>query len=166
MFENFENFHHVVNMDNLFNSLNFTVEAETFKTKVLSQGILQKSNHGALPCIYQEELKGKATKRARGTVKAAVLMGDQCVSGIMVAFIIYQKPFYKISNVAREITWVKVLKKVWSDHLQKRVVMNFLCFCISDDYNFGMNDNNIADQLHLQYQMMRFSCNNKWWWTL
>ncbi len=76
MFENFENFHHVVNMDNLFNSVNFTIEAATCKTKVLTQGILQKSNCGAPPCVYQEELKGKAAERARGTANAAVLMGE------------------------------------------------------------------------------------------
>ncbi len=76
MFENFENFHHVVNMGNLFNSVNFTIKAVTCKTKGLAQGVLQKSNHGAPPCIYQEELKGKAAERARGTANAAVLMGE------------------------------------------------------------------------------------------
>mmetsp|Transcript_31412 Transcript_31412/g.64718 ORF Transcript_31412/g.64718 Transcript_31412/m.64718 type:complete len:194 (-) Transcript_31412:36-617(-) len=29
-----------------------------------------------------------------------------------------------------------------------------------------MNDNGIADQLRLQYRLMRFSCNFKWWWSL
>lgn len=28
-----------------------------------------------------------------------------------------------------------------------------------------MNNNNIMDQLPLQYHMMRFSHNNKWWWV-
>lgn len=115
-------------MDNLFNSVNFIIEAATCKTKVLTQGVLWKSKHGALPCLYQEELKGKAAERARGTTKAAVLMGDQCISGILVASIFDQKLFYMILNVMREITWVKVSKKMWSDHLQKTVLMNFLHF--------------------------------------
>ena len=29
-----------------------------------------------------------------------------------------------------------------------------------------MNDNDIANQLRLQYRMMRFTCNTKWWWAL
>ncbi len=29
-----------------------------------------------------------------------------------------------------------------------------------------MNDNDIADQLRLVYQIMRFQRNNKWWWAL
>ncbi len=29
-----------------------------------------------------------------------------------------------------------------------------------------MNDNDKANQLRLQYHMMRFSQNNKWWWAL
>mmetsp|Transcript_23196 Transcript_23196/g.47400 ORF Transcript_23196/g.47400 Transcript_23196/m.47400 type:complete len:93 (-) Transcript_23196:469-747(-) len=71
-----------------------------------------------------------------------------------------------ITNVAKEITWVEVSKKVWSDQLRKNLDMKFLRFCISHDYNHKMNDNDIADQLRLQYWMMRFSRNNKWWWAL
>jgi len=88
------------------------------------------------------------------------------VNGLVVASVFDQKPFYMITNVAKEITWVAVSKKVWSDQLRKNLEMKFLRFCISHDYNHEMNDNDIADQLRLQYRMMRFSRNNKWWWAL
>ena len=63
-------------MYNLFNSVLFTVAAENCKTKLMTQGVLQKSGRGAPPCIMQEEVKGKAAKAIRGTVKAAVLKGN------------------------------------------------------------------------------------------
>ena len=37
---------------------------------------------------------------------------------------------------------------------------------MSHNYNHQMNDNDIADQLCLVYQLMRFSRNQKWWWAL
>ncbi len=99
-------------------------------------------------------------------MKASVLMGDPWVKGLVVASVFDHKPFYMITNVAMEITWVEVSKKFWSDQLHENLDMKFLCFCISHDYNHKMNDNDIADQLRLQYQMMCFSRNNKWWWAL
>ena len=63
-------------MDNLFNSVLFTVAAANCKTKVNTQGVLQKSGQGAPPCVMQEEVKGKAAEAIHGTVKAAVLKGD------------------------------------------------------------------------------------------
>ncbi len=153
-------------MDNLFNSVNFTVAAATCKTQVLTQGVLRKHNWGAPPCILQDDKTGKAANDARGTVKAAVLKGDPRVHGIIVASVYDQKPFYMITNVAREITWNEVTKKVWSDQLRKNIEMKFLRFCISHNYNFEMNDNDIADQLRLQYQLMQFCRNVKWWWAL
>ncbi len=71
-----------------------------------------------------------------------------------------------ITNVTREIMWNEVTKKVWSDQLCKNIEMKFLHFCISHNYNFEMNDNDIADQQQLQYWLMRFCCNVKWWWAL
>ncbi len=62
-----------------------------------------------------------------------------------------KKPFYLFINVAREITWNEVTKKVWSDQMCKNIKMKFLCFCIPHNYNFEMNDNDIVDQLRLQY---------------
>ncbi len=83
-----------------------------------TQGVLCKSNHGAPPCVYQDELSSKAAERAQGCAKAAVLMGHPWVKGLVVASVYDQKPFYMITNVATEITWVDVSKKVCG------------CFCL------------------------------------
>jgi hypothetical protein len=58
------------------------------------------------------------------------------------------------------------MKKLWSTSLQRKVDFRFLRWSMSNDYNFQMNDNDIADQLRLVYQIMRFQRNNKWWWAL
>ena len=71
-----------------------------------------------------------------------------------------------ISNDAEEITWVVKEKKMYSTKSKKLVPFKFLCFSISNNYNFEMNDNDIVNQLQLQYHMMNFTCNTKWWWEL
>ncbi len=43
---------------------------------------------------------------------------------------------------------------------------SFLRWNLSDDYNFEINDNDVADQLCLVHQIMRFQRNVKWWWAL
>ncbi len=60
----------------------------------------------------------------------------------------------------------QVSRKVWSGQLRKNLDMKFLCFYTTHNYNHKMNDNDIADQLRLQYWMICFSRNNKWWWAL
>ncbi len=75
MFENFSDLYHRVNMDNLFNSVQFTIAAAGCKTKLLTQVVLRKSGRGAPPCVIQEEINGKKAEAAHGTVKAAVLKG-------------------------------------------------------------------------------------------
>jgi len=37
---------------------------------------------------------------------------------------------------------------------------------LGNDYNYEMNDNDIADQLRLIYRTQRFLRNQKWWWAL
>ncbi len=41
-----------------------------------------------------------------------------------------------------------------------------LRWSMSNDYNFQMNDDDIADQLRHVYWIIRFQRNNKWWWAL
>ncbi len=64
------------------------------------------------------------------------------------------------------LTWVECEKKIWSHHHKKNVMFKFLFWNLSDDYNYKMNDNCIADKLWLVYCMMRFPLNEKWWWAL
>ena len=80
---------------------------------------------------------------------------------LIVASCYDQKPFYMISHSCESVTWVPVTKKVWSSTLKKTVDFNFLRWNLSEDYNYEMNDNNIANQLRLVYRFMRFQDNIK-----
>jgi hypothetical protein len=71
-----------------------------------------------------------------------------------------------ISHSCESVTWMPITKKVWSSTQKRMVNFSFLWLNLSDDYNFEMNDNDIADQLRLVYRIMQFQRNNKWWWAL
>ena len=117
-------------------------------------------------CVVQEDKQGRAADQARGTMKTAVLKGDSQSSDLIVASCYYQKLFYMISHSCKSITWIPIKKKVWSSSRKRMVDFSFLQLNLSDDYNFEMNDNDIADQLRLVYRIMWFQQNNKWWWAL
>jgi hypothetical protein len=71
-----------------------------------------------------------------------------------------------ISHSCENVLRMQVMKKVWSSSLKKSVDYSFLCWNLSDNYNFEMNDNDIPNQLWLVYHIMRFQRNKKWWWAL
>jgi len=149
MFGNLRESGHGCKMDNLFHSVKLALAAHALDQKVKVHGVLRKSGRGCPPCVIQEEKTGKAAEAARGTVKAAVLKGESQSSDLVVASCYDQKPFYMISHSCESITWVPVTKKVWSSTLKKNVDFAFLRWNLSNDYNFEMNDNDIADQLRL-----------------
>ena len=153
-------------MDNLFNSVKLSRAAYSLPKPVFIHGVLRKSGRGCPPCVVQEEKVGKHAEAARGTVKVAVLKGDNMSSDLVVASCYDQKPFCMISSKCDKVSWTPVAKKVWSSNLKQNVDFTFLCWSLSHGYNFEMNDNDIANQLRLVYRIMRFQCNNKWWWAL
>ena len=116
--------------------------------------------------MFQEAKLGKAAKTASGTVKAAVLRGDSLSLDLVVASCYNTKLFYMILHSCESVGWVPVSKKVWSSTLRQTVDFSFLRWNLSNDYNYEMNNNNIADQLHLVYRTQRFQRNQKWWWAL
>ncbi len=157
---------HRCKMDNLLNSVKLAQAVYSLPNPVLVHGVLRKSGRGCPPCVIQEDKQGKAADQARGTMKAAVLKGDSWSSDLVLASCYDQKPFYMISHSCESVTWVPVTKKVWSSSLKMLVDYSFLRWNLSDDYNYEMNDNDVADQLRLIHRIMRFHRNVKWWWAL
>ena len=166
MFSNLRDVGHRCNMDNTFNSVNLARAGYALPTKVLCQGVIRKSGRGVPPCVVQDEVKGKRADAVRGTTKVAVLRGDSKSLDLVIGSGYDQKPFYMISHCIEEITWVEHSKRVWSRALKMNVDYSFLRWNISHDYNFKMNDNDIADQLRLVYRIQRFQRNYKWWFAL
>lgn len=119
------------------------------------------------PIVFQEDLgTGSKADAARGTVKAAVLKGDSKSHDLVIASCYDQKPYYMQSHSCSDITWDTITKRVYSMSEQQKIDFGFLRLNLSNEYNYEMNDNDIADQYRLHYRMMRFQRNYKWWWAL
>jgi hypothetical protein len=58
-----------------------------------------------------------------------------------------QKPFYMILHSCESIPWTPIFKWVWSTALKQNVDFSFLRWNLLDEYNFEMNDNDVANQL-------------------
>ncbi len=114
----------------------------------------------------QEEKTGYMAERARGTVKSAMLKNDGNSHDLIVASCYDQKTFYMLSHWIEEITWVVCEKKAHSQALIKSATFKFLWFNLSHDYNFEMNDHDVADQLQLVFCFIRFQQNINWWWVM
>jgi hypothetical protein len=158
MFLDVHESYHTCIMDNLFNSVKLARAAYSLPKPVLVHCVLRKSGRGCPPCVIQEEKLGKHANAAWGTVKAAVLKGDSMSSDLVIASCYDQKPFYMISSKVKKFSWEPIMKKVWSSALKSNVDSTFLHWSLSHDYNYQMNDNDIADQLRLVYQIMRCVC--------
>ena len=64
------------------------------------------------------------------------------------------------------IEWTKKKRKVYNKDLGKQVDIDFLSLNITDDYNYGMGQVDISDQLRGVYRMDHWLRNFKWWHAL
>lgn len=167
LFDQLKEEHHVCGMDNLFSSVKFFREAYKGKNKVLCHGVTRKSGRGLPNCVIQEEVKNKKEQeKIRGTTKAAVLTDDpECPQ--MVAFSVYDtKPVHFLSMACTGLKWIEKKKKVFDKSVNKNVAMSFLRTEVTDTYNNGMNNVDIADQIRNTYRIDRWMRKRKWWWSI
>ena len=71
-------------------------------------------------------------------------------------------PFYFMSNAYESVKWKTMTRKVWHKDLQKMVEMPFFSLNIIDDYNNGINDVDLADQVRNVYHWDLFMRKRKW----
>ena len=166
MFSNLKTQGHWCKMDNLLNSVKLAREAYSLWDRFLIHGVIRKSMWGVPSCVLQGELTGKRENADWGTVKAAVLEGDSKSCQLIITSCYDQKPFYMISHSTPSVTWVALSKIIYNHKEKETVNFNFLRFNILNEYNFEMNDNDVADQYRLVYRIQRFHHNQKWWWAL
>jgi hypothetical protein len=167
LFNQLKEQHHHCGMDNLFGSVKFFREAYKGKNKVLCHGVMRKSGRGLPNCVIQEEVKNKKEQeKIRGTTKAAVLTDDpECPQ--MVAFSVYDtKPVHFLSMSCTGLKWIEKKKKVFDKSVNKNVAMSFLRTEVTDNYNNGMNNVDIADQIRNTYRIDRWMRKRKWWWSI
>ena len=167
MFDQLENKFHNCWFDNLYLSARFAKAAWTHSNKVRISGPTRKSGRGLPKCVIQEEVKNaEALCAVRGTVKAAVLEGDDEVPGLLAVSYYDQKPVHFLSTVCEKIKWVQCEKKVYCVETEQVETMMFLRLSINNDYNYGMGGVDIADQLRNYYRFDHWMRKRKWWWSV
>ena len=152
-------------MDNLFNSV--ALYKAAYEEKALMHGVCRTNGRGLPQTVIQREEKSKrGQEQVKGTVKAAWLKADSNACPPILACLIYDtKPVHFISTVASSIEWVKKQRTVFNTTIQQKTKIIFPRLNIIDDYNNGMGNVDISDQLRLQYRLERFIRNRKWWWS-
>ena len=167
MFDQLKEPYHHCGLDNLYISAKFACAAFIGKNKVMVQGVARKSGRGLPACVLQEEQKNsKEQEKVRGATKAAVLEGDpECPN--LVAFSVYDtKPVHFLSMSCTSLKWREKERRVFDQGECRNIIMKFLCAEVNDDYNNGMNNVDIADQLHGTYHFDHWMCKRKWWWAI
>ena len=132
----------------------------SLKTPAAMSGMEQKY------VLQEKKKKQDDIDAVRGTVKAALLTNDSNCSGMVMLSYYDSKPVYLLSNACEEIVWKNKKRKVFSKTDNKCVEINYLCPNLVDEYNNGMNNVDIADQLRLIYRMDRWMRKRKWWWSI
>ena len=104
--------------------------------------------------------------RVRGMTMAAVLTDNpECPN--LVAFSVYDmKPVHFLSMACTGLKWIEKWQKVFDKSVEQNVSMSFLRTEVTDTYNNGMNDVDVADQLWNTYRIDWWMCKRKWWWAI
>ena len=156
-----------VGMDNLYVSAKFSHFCYSRLKKIMVHGVIRESGRGVPKCILQEKkTKKDEIEAVRGTVKAALLSNDSKCPGMVMLSFYDSKPVYILSNACEGIKWTEKKRKVYSKSLNKCTEITFLRPNVIDEYNNGMNNVDIADQLRLIYRMDRWMRKRKWWWSI
>ena len=167
LFDALKDEYHQVGMDNLYNSAGFCRAAFNHKMKVLCHGVTRKGGRGIPSCVLQEEVSGKDNLiRARGTVKAVVLEGDPRCPNLIASSVYDTKPVHYLSMISESIKWIVKEKKVFNVDSNEVETVRFLRLNQINDYNNGMGDVDIADQLRGVYRLDTWVRNRKWWWSM
>ena len=89
---------HKIGLDNLYMSAKFAKAAFNHTKKVLIAGVARKRMWGIPACVLQDEVKSpKDLLAVRGTVKAAVLMGDPDCLNLVATSVYDTKPVHFLS---------------------------------------------------------------------
>jgi hypothetical protein len=165
LFDRVEDRYHRCMMDNLYMSAKLCRVSFNHPNKVLIAGVTRKGGRGLPASVLQEEEKNKERQLGvRGTVKAAVLKGDENCPGLVANSVYDTKPVHFLSMICEEIKWIKKQRLVYNCDTGKVESMYFLRLNTNDAYNIDMGHTDISDQYRGVY---RFDAgwlrNTKWW---
>jgi Transposase IS4 len=133
----------------------------------LVAGVCRKGGRGFPKLVLQEEVKNRNEQlKVRGTLKAAVLKGDDdCVN--LVAVSVYNTKLVQFLSMSCESNeWITKERKVFSSNTGQYEKLKFLRFNINDNYHKEMGHVDISDQLRNYYRFDHYMRKRKWWWSL
>jgi len=102
----------------------------------------------------------------RGTVKAALLLGDDRVQCLVASSVYDTKYVHYLSMVLIRIEWIEVKKKAFNVDTNQWEEIKFLRMNFINNYNFTMGHVDVNDQLRGSYCIELWVRNRKWWWTM
>ncbi|GFH49623.1 hypothetical protein CTEN210_06099 [Chaetoceros tenuissimus] len=166
LFDVLQDKHHRVGMDNLYNNVSFCRRSYNHPKCVLVHGVTRKSGRGIPECVFQrEEIKRVDQLKVRGTVKAAVVMGDPGCPNLIASSVYDTKPVHYLSMVTEELKWIIKERSVYNVDTEEVEVLQFLRMGHIDKYNNTMGHVDVADQLRGSYRLDAKVRNLKWWWS-
>jgi hypothetical protein len=96
-----------VDMDSLYNSAKLFRAGFNHPMKVRVAGVTRKGGRGIPACVIQEEKVKKADQlKVRGTVKAAVLLGDPGCPDLVATSVYDTNPVHFLSMTCDSIKWI------------------------------------------------------------
>jgi hypothetical protein len=157
---------HTCGLDNLYNSAKFCRFAYV-ENRVLINGVTRTGMRGLPQSIIQApQTSRKAAMSVRGTVKAAVLLGDMQCPALLATSVYDTKPVHFLSTVCEKIKWMVKERQVFNVDTRKMETMRFLRLEQNDFYNNSMGDVDVSDQLRNQYRFDHWLRMRKWWWSI
>ena len=158
MFDQLEEKYHNCWFDNLYLSAKFAKASFAHRNKIRISGPMRKSGRGLPKCVLQEEKTSPAEIRAvHGTVKAAVLVGDEEGPDLVAVSYYNQKPVHFLSMICESIKWIECHKEVYCVETEQVETMKFLCLNINNSYNQDMGGIDVANQLRNYYRFDHWS---------
>jgi hypothetical protein len=163
LFDALRDEYHQVGMDNLYNSAGFCRAAFHHKNKVLCHGVTRRRGRGIPLCVLQEEVKNcKEQLKVRGTVKAAVLVGDPACPNLIASSVNDSKPVHYLSMISNCIKWIVKEKKVFNVDTNQVERLHSLHLNQINEYNNSMGNVDVANQLRGVYRLDTWVRNRKW----
>jgi hypothetical protein len=137
------------------------------ENQVLINGVTQTGMRGLPQSILQAvQTTRKAVMAVRGTVKAAVLVGDPACPNLLATSVYDTKPVHFLSTVCENIKWMVKERLVFNVETMKMETMWFLRLEQNDFYNNSMGDVDVSNQLQKQYRFDHWLQMCKWWWSI
>ena len=127
----------------------------------------RKACKGIPECVLQGEEKNHfAQQSEQGTVKADILEGYPGCPNIIESSVYGTNPVHYLSMVSKSTQWVEKANIVYNVDTGKVEALKFLILNQINNYNNGMGNVDVADQLRGVYRLYRWVRNRKWWWSM